>query len=300
MTSPGATVERGSGWFLDPTSRHFLFLLLCAFPAAVLRDPASSLAALSLRDERYQHVVLIPVISTVLICLRRGRIFQAVRCLPGIGLPVFFVGPVLWLAGAQLPLDPTSRLSLAVLALVVSWLGAFLLCYGAAAFRAAFFPLLFLLLFIPLPVPVVDWIVRALQQSSAAVSALLFRLIGMPFLRHGLLFSLPGVDIRIEEQCSGIRSSISLLLSSLLAAHVLLRETWKKACLALVVFPVVLVKNALRIVIMSWLGVYVDARFFYGNLHRYGGLLFSAVGLALVAAAIVVLRRGWTKSSVIS
>jgi exosortase len=210
--------------------------------------------------------------------------------LPGIGLPFFFLGPALWLALPK-PVDPTSRLSLAALALVISWLGAFLLCYGAAAFRAAVFSLLVLLLFVPLPAPVVDRAVWALQQGSAAVSALLFRMAGMPFLRHGLTFSLPGVDIRIEEQCSGIRSSISLFLTGLLAAHFLLRETWKKACLALVVLPIVVVKNALRIAIMSWLGVYVDARFFYGNLHRYGGMLFSVVGLALMALAIAALRR---------
>jgi hypothetical protein len=53
----------------------------------------------------------------------------------------------------------------------------------------------------------------------------------------------------------------------------------------------VIFKNAVRIVTISLLSVYVDDRFLYGRLHRYGGLPFSIVGLALLAPMLLILMR---------
>jgi exosortase len=115
-------------------------------------------------------------------------------------------------------------------------------------------------------------------------------MVHVPILRHDLQFSLPGVDIEIAAQCSGIRSSISLVLAGIMAGHIFLQSNWNRVCLALCTIPVVIFKNALRIVTIALLGSYVDPEFLHGNLHHYGGLIFSLVSLAILIALILLLQ----------
>jgi exosortase/archaeosortase family protein len=104
-------------------------------------------------------------------------------------------------------------------------------------------------------------------------------------------FSLPGVSIEVAEECSGIRSSLSLIISSLLAGYVLLQSSWCRFALSTMTVPVVILKNAARIVTIWVLGVYVDPGFLNGRLHRYGGLPFSVFALALLTPLFIALIR---------
>jgi exosortase/archaeosortase family protein len=87
----------------------------------------------------------------------------------------------------------------------------------------------------------------------ALVSGLLFRVLRVPSLRQGLTISLPGFDIQIAEQCSGIRSATVLVLASSLAAYVFLRVTRDRLFLVFITIPIVILKNAVRIVTLSGL-----------------------------------------------
>jgi hypothetical protein len=49
-----------------------------------------------------------------------------------------------------------------------------------------------------------------------------FKLFGVPVFRQGFRFSLPGVEIEIAKECSGIRSSVALYNTGLLIGHVFL------------------------------------------------------------------------------
>jgi exosortase len=252
----------------------------------------SNLASLAFHDERSSHIPLIPPISAFFLYLQRKRIFSTFRYSPSIGVPLLLVAGVLWFLGTRLShLNNTDLLSVIAAVIVLVWIAGFILFYGTRSFKAAAFPLLFLLLMIPLPVVVAEHAISALQKGSTETCYALFRLMGLPFIRHGFQFSLPGVDIEVAEQCSGIRSGLSLLIAGLLAAHVCLRETWKKACFILCIVPIAIFKNAVRIVTISWLGIHVNPEFFHGPLHHRGGLPFSIVALALMALVLWLLRR---------
>jgi exosortase/archaeosortase family protein len=71
-----------------------------------------------------------------------------------------------------------------------------------------------------------------------------------------------------------------------------LRANWRKVCLCLLTVPVVIFKNAVRIVAISWLGLYVTRDFFQGRLHhQYGGLVFSLLSLGMQLSMLFVLQR---------
>ena len=113
---------------------------------------------------------------------------------------------------------------------------------------------------IPIPGVLLDRIVFFLQSMSADVSDAFFRLAGVPVFRDGFTFSLPGLSIEVAKECSGIRSSLSLLLTSFIAGHLFLKHFGSKAVLSVCVLPITVIKNGIRIVTLALLGVYVDRR----------------------------------------
>jgi exosortase len=277
----------------ESTVRNLWFLLLCVLSLVLFWGALRNLVSLSFHDERYSHIILIPLISGCLVYLQRRRIFFESRYCPSVGMPLLLVGIILYgfVKGRVPAPDPNDDLSFIVVAMVLVWIGAFVLCYGTRAYQAAMFPLFFLLLIIPIPAIVLDKITFALQKGSAEMVDVLFRVAGTPVFRQGFRFSLPGIDIEIAKECSGIRSSSALLIAGMLAGQVFLQANWRRICLSLCTVPIVIFKNAVRIVTLSWLGVYVNRGFLYGRLHHSGGLLFALLALAIMLPILFVLQN---------
>ena len=167
----------------------------------------------------------------------------------------------------------------------------FLFCYGVKPSRAAAFPLLFLFLMVPLPDPLLSWTIYRLQQGSTEISYLLFKAVGIPVLKQGFILSVPGVAIEVATECSGIRSSIALFITCLLAAHLYLRTFWKVLFFVLLVFPLAILKNGIRIVTLTLLSIYVDPGFLRGSFHRDGGFVFFLLALLILFPVFLLLER---------
>jgi exosortase len=240
---------------------------------------------LASRDERYTVNLLIPFISVGLIWLKRETIFAGARYCLRVGLP-------LMLSGIALFAVTKHSLATATLAMLIAWIGGFLWCYGVQPARGAIFPLLFSLLMVPIPPSVFDKVVILLQRGSAETTYRLFKAADVPVSREGQYqFALPGVTIQVAEECSGIRSTLSLFIGSIIVGYLFLRSNWNWALFALVTIPISIFKNAVRIVTISWLGVYIDPGFLTGRLHHYGGLPFSLLAMAILAAVLFPLHR---------
>jgi exosortase len=273
--------------------RDLCFVLLVFLSLLLFWNPVRTLIQYSLEHEHYSHIVLIPFVTMGLICLERKTIFSTVRSSYGLGAALLLGGGVLY-GFAQRQIGSWSQndsLSAAIFSLVLIWLGAFLCCYGREAFRAARFPLLLLFFAVPIPDFVLASTISVLQKGSAEVAFGLFKLTGVPIYREGFLFSLPSLTIEVAEECSGIRSSLALLITSLLAGHLFLRSGWRKLGLSLAVLPIALFKNAARIVTISLLSIYVDRGFLTGTLHRRGGILFFLLSLSILALVLRLLQR---------
>jgi exosortase len=165
------------------------------------------------------------------------------------------------------------------------------LSYGIRTVDRSIFPCALLFLIVPLPESLLASVVRSLQAGTADIAEVLFQFAGVPFARSGFDFELPGVIIEIAEECSGIRSSMALVVTNLVAAHLFLRSVWAKTILAGITIPLIVLKNAIRVVTVAWLGIRVDPAFLTGNLHRRGGVVFFAVALVFVATLLTLLQR---------
>ena len=246
------------------------------------------------RSEYYSHIFLIPLVSGYLVYLKRKELFKS-------SSPTFNAGAILGVGaialyllglgqGAKLTLN--DQAAILVFSTIIFWIGGFIFLYGGHALKRDPFPFLFLLFMIPIPDFLMQKIIYSLQVGSLEVSEILFTLSGVPFGREGFFFRLPGVSIEVADQCSGIRSSLALLITSILAGHFFLDRFWKKVLLALLVFPITVFKNGIRIMTLSLLGAYIDTGFLTGGfLHQSGGFLFFIPALGLLALAVWALRR---------
>ena len=248
---------------------------------------------LALHDDRYLQIVLAPLMSSFLIFWQRTDIFSQARYSPRAGIPLLSVAMLLGLASVSHQTDGESAgLLFAIFAIVLIWMAGFVLCYGVQSFWAALYPLCCLFLMLPLPPSWMDRINTVFQYGSAEVSYQLLRLSGIPVLRHGVQFSLPGLNFEIAPECSGIRSSLALVMVAIVAGYVYLRSPWARSALIFLTVPIVVLKNAVRIAVITALGAYVDRAFVDGPFHhQYGGLLFSLLGVALFVLALATLQK---------
>lgn len=289
MPSEAATkVEIMTAHGISVGHRHQVAAVLIAVCLLFLWRGIHALFAYSLAQESSSHMVLIPFISLTLIYLERKTIFHTVQAALLPGLAAILSGIALYLTMDR---EGSSQyLSLAALSMVLILAGIFLLCYGSRAAAAAAFPLAFLLFMVPLPDSLLARTIHLLQEGSTAIAYALFKLSGVSVSRQGFLLYLPKVTIEVATECSGIRSSMALLITCLLAAHLFLRTYWKLALFVALAFPLAIVKNGIRITTLTLLSIYVDPGFLSGSLHRDGGVVFFLLALALLAPILLLLQ----------
>lgn len=271
------------------------FAILGAISLVIWWGPLTALFALALRHEQYTHLLLILPISAALIFVNwktpeGSSGFSAVSS----SILLVFAAIVRWQSAL---LYSDARLSLNMLALVVWWSTSFVVCFGAQVFRKALFPLCFLLWLVPFPDFVLNPIVAMLQRGSAASAHLLFAAVGMPVAQRGMFLHIPGLTLEVAPECSSIRSSLILIVTTMVLAQLLLRSPWRKALVITLAIPLSIAKNGLRIFTLGVLATRVDPSFLTGRLHRQGGIIFFAVALAAITFFLWILRRGEDQNS---
>lgn len=272
---------------------HAFCAALWVLSIATFWRPLRQLISLSLGDDRYSHLIVIPIISACLLYWNRREIFRGAAYELRIGIPlvVAAVGFGWYLSLRLLSSGAGYRLSVVILMILLAWVAGFLLFYGVRALRPARFPMLFLLLMIPIPAAVMAKIVWVLQVGTSNVVYALFYMTGTPLFRQGFSFELPGFGIVIAEECSSIHSAWALFITGLLVGHFFLRSFPAKACLSLLTVPIAILTNSVRIVAIWFLATHISSDFMYGNLRRNGGILFSLISVALLLVSLFWLRR---------
>jgi exosortase len=267
--------------------------LLCGVSLLVGWRPLVDTFTLALRDYEYTHILLILPISAALILLewRSLRPMVALNVRTGFALLAMAVLVAVFARGWSASLSSDVQLSIRMFALVLSWIGAFVLCFGSRVSRSVLFPLCFLFGLVPFPQLALNEIVRLLQQGSAWAAYVLFAAVGVPVVQNGVMLTIPGLTVEVAKECSSIRSSSMLLVTTMVLAQLLLRSPWRKVLVIGVAVVLSVAKNGLRIFTIAMLGTRVDPGFLTGKLHHNGGIVFFAIALAAVFGLIWILQR---------
>lgn len=276
--------------------RWRLFAVLTLALAACFYQPLWSLWRLSLREELYSYIPLVPLIVGYLVWLRRSALMELPFGSRRAGFAWAALGVAALILGRFVVLRPLGRgaagsLSFDLLAFYCFILSLGIFCCGSSVMRKMAFPAAFLIFIIPLPTGVLETIEVWLQRSSAEAADAIFAVSGIPTLRHGMVFQLPGISISVAPECSGIRSTLVLFMTSLLAGHIFLRSRCHRTVLALFVIPLAIVRNACRIVTIAALCVYVGPHMIESVIHRRGGPFFFVLSLIPFFALLLFLMR---------
>lgn len=288
-------------------------LLLLAGIVLIFLKPLSALIRLAWIDDMVSHTVLIPVISYYLLSVKNPRAMGAATTPAvvaaahdkrrntgrNIGFPLLALGLALYGMVLFMPFVPApDRLSWAIL--------AFVMCIGGAHFSfldrvdvaRSLFPCAFLVFMVPMPAFMLHGLEVFFQHASAEAASALLAVTGTPALRDGLVFQIPGITIRVAEECSGIHSSYVLFMTSLIAGHVFLKSSWRRFFLAAFVIPLGIFRNGFRICTIAMLCVHIGPEMIHSPIHHRGGPIFFALSLIPFFVVLLWLHRSERKKRV--
>src|SRR6266513_128354 len=273
--------RRFAGWCI-------YLVILCGAFALPLRE----FIAYARHSEVHSYVLLIPFVTAYLIYLRWKSLSHELSSSLGFALLLAAAGIGALLASQHFgDLGQNDYMTLIALSFVCFVIAGTFLFLGRKWARSAMFPLFFLAFMIPLPEAAVDLLENASKEASAEVANWLFLISGTPALRMGTVFQLPGITITVAKECSGIRSSLVLVITSLLAANMFLCMTWRRALLVGAVIPLGLLRNGFRILVISLLCVHIGPEMINSPIHRRGGPVFFVASLIPLFVLLWWLRR---------
>ena len=265
-------------------------LLLACFSA-----PIYQLIRFAAHSELYSYILLVPFVTAYLIWIKRRTIPSGAGPANRTGLLFVFAGIIMiaafWFHRSAGKLQTEDYLAWVFGAFLLFFVGACCLTLSADTMRVLAFPIALLVFILPIPTVLMVWIERFLQEGSPAAACAMFVVLGTPVARDGLNLHVPGISLQVAPECSGIHSTLALLITSLLAGYLLLRSPWRRAWLAFAVVPLALLRNGFRIFTIGELCVHIGPEMIHSYIHRRGGPIFFLLSLIPLFLLLVFLRR---------
>jgi exosortase C (VPDSG-CTERM-specific) len=281
--------KTGPGRSFGPDqARPFAFGIFVLVLSLCFLGPFKSLVLLALNDDLHSHLFLVPFIAAYILYIIRDQLPKTYRAsLPG-GIFILIIGIAFLIIATRWQ---TYSLTANILSFVCFVAAGGFIFLGSQWMKAAAFPVAFLLFLTPLPDPVVQWLENASKLASADCAGFFFSLTGVPVLRNGTVFQLPGIVIEVAQECSGIRSSFVLLIASILASYLFLRRPSYRLALVLVAIPLGVLRNGFRVTVIGLLCVWFGPQMIHSVIHKHGGPLFFVLSLIPLMAILWLLRR---------
>jgi len=175
------------------------------------------------------------------------------------------------------------------LALTALLYGLAVLAGGRRWAQGFLFPILFLFFMFPLSPVLINHVATWLQGLVASAGTWLLQIF-VPAYHQGNKIFLPGHQLEVGEQCSGLRQIVTFAALTLLVAY-LSRDRWPfRLGIVLAGVPVAIAANLLRVLLMAFLVMHFgegsiserNTLVFGISYHTAWGLLTMCAGLGLL------------------
>ncbi|MFZ0212762.1 MAG: exosortase A [Candidatus Acidiferrales bacterium] len=238
------------------------------------------------RDPNYGHGFLVPVFAGYVFWKGRDRLTKIALKPSNFGLVVMLCAIALLLVGSLGAELFTSRFSMLVLIG-----GCVLFVGGWRLLRAVTFPLGFLILMIPIPTIIYNQITFPLQLIASRFATFWLQLINVPVLREGNLIILPNYTLEVVDACSGIRSLMTLITLAIAYGYLTERRLWVRWLLVILMIPIAIVSNAIRIMGAGLLTYHFGPSMAQGFFHEFSGWVIFVAALVLMFVCHWALRK---------
>jgi len=242
----------------------------------------------------YSHIPAVFCIIIYILVSERKRIFTRVGYSPLYGMGLVVLSACIYFYGIvnQFMLSLNDSASVDALAFAIYLAGIYLCFFGLEVFKASKFAVFLLILTIPIPDFMLDRIILFLQVQSYGAACWVLDTVRLYPIKGNFHIILPGISAEVVRQCSGIRSSIALLIISILYGRYFLRTRAGVVLLVVLTVFIAPFKNGIRIASLIILSIYWDKMILAGALHTAGGIPFFLIGLAWLSLVLLLLAKG--------
>lgn len=170
----------------------------------------------------------------------------------------------------------------AMYGLFVAVLYAFI---GWRALAALWFPLLYLGFAVPLPDSLVAALTNPLKLWISDAAVAILYLAGYPIASSGVTIQIGQYELLVAAACAGLNSLITLTALTLFYVYISHKAHWRyMAVLTLIVTPVAVFSNLVRVLILVLLTYHAGEATAQGFLHYFAGMTTFATALVTIYA----------------
>jgi len=196
-------------------------------------------------DEELSFGFAMPLVSAGLLWLRREAIRRSLGRGSWAGLPLILCGMVLLVVDMH-----SSIRAIGGASFLLTVLGALVYLYGVKTARVSFFPIMFLTIGMSLYRGLFVPIGFQMQGITARYSAQAASLLGVPVRRSGVDLYAGNFHFVVAQACSGMNSLLALLCLGVLIVGLAHSALPRRLLLILLVLPIVLVANIVRVTLV--------------------------------------------------
>lgn len=288
----------------------FLVILVLAGLFYIYFPTLAQIANICWTDENYSHGLLLPFFSCYLFLkkirqLRRRQ--QTLQSREKVSIQDFrplhleqgkvIFGTITLLVGAILFYIGTLGHSL-----FLRWVSFFSTIAGSMflifelRLSTALLPIIFLnFMAKPLPDSLTPKLFGPFQNLTARVGASILDLLNVPVHLLGNVIEIPGMDLLVEEACSGMRSVITLLTVALITLLLVEMPFVAQGLLLFVAIIIAIAMNIFRVVATGLLAYFYSLQAATGFFHAFSGLFVFWLGLVLLTWCGNWLRAHWPR-----
>jgi exosortase len=237
-------------------------------------------------DVDYGHGFFVPLFSSYVLWHDRERWTKTEIKPSNFGFVVMLGAVALLLFGSL-----GAELFISRFSLLVLLAGMILFLAGWKTLRAVWFPLSYLIWMIPIPVIIFNQITFPLQLVASRLATAGLELVQVPVLRDGNVLVMSNYSLEVVEACSGIRSLMTLIALAVAYGYLAEPRRWMRCVLAVLMIPIAIVTNAIRILGAGLLAHRYGPAAAEGFLHGFSGWLIFVSALVLMFLCHWILGR---------
>lgn len=235
--------------------------------------------------EDYSHGLLLPFISAYLVHQTLEKQKSAISSSVTSEVPTYsFFGFLLLGIGLVLHLlgEASSLVFFSWAGFFPALIGFLFLAFGSTPVLPFVGAILLNFMAKPLPDALVPKLFFPLQVFAAKVGAQTLDLLQVPVYLKGNVIEIPGMQLMVEEACSGLRSLMALMTVAVIVLLTVEIPRWAKALTLVLAVAIAITLNVVRVTATGVLAYFFDPRAATGFFHTFSGMVVFLIGLVIL------------------